>query len=219
MKAIGPHFVVGCLVCLLVFLTGTARARDYVRVGFGMSFGHHHSFHYRHHYPHHRWHGGHKSYHSPWYRHSYYPGYLHPSGSDLWIYQAFPIIPTPPLDDRTQKETEYFSGLELEYEELSQSVRQYLNEQFRALKIGGKEERLAAIRKLATYSFVSRVRATLENVLLSDPDPELRKQVATSFGNTADPEAMAALEAAKAKDPDKGVLKAVYRAIIMIEGY
>jgi HEAT repeat protein len=103
--------------------------------------------------------------------------------------------------------------------ELSLSVLERRAEQLRVLKIGVKEDRLAAIRELEIFSFVSHVRAALEDVLLSDPDPELRKQVATSFGKTANPKVVAALKTARAMDPDKGVRQAAYRAIINIEGY
>ena len=98
-------------------------------------------------------------------------------------------------------------------------MREHQSELLKRLRIGDKEDRLGAILELAPFSFDSKVRAALEDVLLSDPDAELRKQVATSLGKTENPNVTAALRIAKAKDPDRGVRQAAYRAIIMIEGY
>lgn len=98
-------------------------------------------------------------------------------------------------------------------------MRRRQSELLKAVKIGDKENRLSAIRELAPFSFDANVRAALEDVLLSDPDAEVRKQAATSLGKTEDPNVTAALKIAKEKDPDRGVRQAAYRAIIMIEGY
>jgi len=98
-------------------------------------------------------------------------------------------------------------------------MREHQSELLKVLKIGEKEDRLSAIRELAPSSFDANVRAALEEVLLSDPDAELRKQVATSLGKTENPNVTGALKMAKDKDPDRGVRQAAYRAIIMIEGY
>jgi HEAT repeat protein len=98
-------------------------------------------------------------------------------------------------------------------------MQQRESELLKALKIADKQNRLTAIRDLAPFSFDDKVRAALEEVLLSDPAPELRKQVAVSFGKTANKDAVPALEIAKAKDSDRTVRQAAYRAIIMIQGY
>jgi HEAT repeat protein len=98
-------------------------------------------------------------------------------------------------------------------------MRQRKSELLKVLKIGAKQDRTAAIRDLAPFSFDDKVRAALEDILLSDPEPELRKQVAILFSKTTNKDAVPALEIAKAKDSDRDVRQAAYRAIIMIQGY
>ena len=98
-------------------------------------------------------------------------------------------------------------------------MRRHQNELLKVVKIGDKENRISAIHELTPFSSNSRVRAALEDVLLSDPEAEVRKQVATSLGKTSNPKVTRALKMAKAKAPDRGVRQAAYRSIIMIEGY
>lgn len=98
-------------------------------------------------------------------------------------------------------------------------LRRKKSELLKVLKIGDKERRVQAIRDLAGFSSDDGVRKALESVLLSDPDPELRRQVATSFGRTENRKVVAALEEAKSTDSDKEVRQAAYRAIILIKGY
>lgn len=103
--------------------------------------------------------------------------------------------------------------------EQQERLRQKKSELLKVLRIGDKERRIQAIRELAGYSSDDGVRKALENILLSDPDPELRKEVATSFGRTENRKVVAALEEAKAADSSKEVRQAAYRAIILIKGY
>ena len=98
-------------------------------------------------------------------------------------------------------------------------LRRKKSEQLKILKIGDKAERIQAIHELAPFSFDDGVRRALEKILLSDPDPEVRKEVAVSFGKTENQLVLAALRQAKEKDPVRDVRQAAYRAIIMIEGY
>ena len=102
MRAIKFRLAAGGLICLLVFLTGTATARVYVNVGLGTSFGHHHSRHYGrgygYGYPRHGWYGGYRGYHSPWWGYSYWPSHhRYSSGSSFWIHQSYPIALAPAL--------------------------------------------------------------------------------------------------------------------------
>ena len=102
---------------------------------------------------------------------------------------------------------------------LSEKQRKKNSELLKILRIGDRERRVQAICDLAGFSCDDRVRKALEEVLLSDPDAELRKQVATAFGKTKNPSVVAALEKAKAEDSSREVRQAAYRSIIMIEGY
>lgn len=103
--------------------------------------------------------------------------------------------------------------------QLREAMRRRKSEQLKILKTGDKEKRIQAIHDLAGLSSDNEVRRALADVLLSDPDPELRKKVAVSFGKTSNRALLAALTEAKAKDPSRDVRQAAYRAIIMIKGY
>ena len=81
-----------------------------------------------------------------------------------------------------------------------------------------KELRRGAIGELAGFSFDDNVRATLENILLSDPDPELRAEAANAFGEVKNTGALEALEKARVEDPSADVRRAADDAIKSIEG-
>jgi len=98
-------------------------------------------------------------------------------------------------------------------------MRKKKSEQLKILKMGDKEKRLRAIHELAPFSFDDGIRRALEGVLRSDPDSEIRKEVALVFGRTENRVVLGALIEAKEKDPERDVRQAAYRSIIMIEGY
>lgn len=77
-------------------------------------------------------------------------------------------------------------------------------EKFLQMLKGEKEERIEAIKNLAGFSFDKKVEVALTEILLTDPDPEIRLAVAESLGKTNNKAFLAALEAAK-KDTDDGV--------------
>ncbi len=106
-----------------------------------------------------------------------------------------------------------------EREKLFRCLREKKNELLKKLKIGSKEERKKAIDELAGFSFNNKVRKALEDILLSDPDPELRKQVARSFGDVKNKEAVPVLEKARVEDSDEEVRKEADKAIKKIKGY
>jgi hypothetical protein len=205
MKAVRFRLAIGGLICLLV-LTGTAKARIHLSIGLGTSFGHHYPRYYGHGYPHHRWYGG---YYGPW------PGHCYSPRSSLWIHQSYPIVLSPPLRVKTPAE----NPRPKPQPQLSQSMRQQQSELLKVLKIGDKENRIGAICELASFYFDEKAQAALEDILLTDPDPEIRKKIATSLGKTANARVTPALKIARAKDPDRGVRQAAYRSLIMIEGY
>ncbi len=82
---------------------------------------------------------------------------------------------------------------------------------------GNKWQRLEAIENLAEFSFDDKIRKALENVLLSDPDPELRKQVARVFGEVKNTQALPALEKARVEDSNEDVRKEADNAIKKID--
>jgi HEAT repeat protein len=86
------------------------------------------------------------------------------------------------------------------------------------LQMPDKEQRKQAIDELAGFSFDDNVRHALENVLLSDPDAQLRKEAAQSFGKVKNTKALAALEKARVEDPNEDVRKAADQTIKKLEG-
>jgi hypothetical protein len=92
------------------------------------------------------------------------------------------------------------------------------SELLKQLQMPNKELRKEAIKELAGFSFDDNVRAALENVLLSDPDPELRAEAAHSFGEVKNTGALAALEKARVEDPSVDVRKAADEAISSLNG-
>jgi len=88
-----------------------------------------------------------------------------------------------------------------------------------SLKAGAKPERLKAIRESAGFCFDREVRAAMEEILLSDSDGELRREVAAAFGRSSNKDVLVALERARAGDADKSVRAEAYRSIILIKGY
>ena len=102
---------------------------------------------------------------------------------------------------------------------VTEAMRKMKSEWLEILKTGDKEKRVRAIYELAPFSFDDGIRRALENVLLSDPDLEIRKEVALVFGRTENRVVLGALIEAKEKDPERDVRQAAYRSIIMIEGY
>jgi len=215
MKGTKSSLAAGWLL-LLVFLPGITAAR----VSFGISIGSP----FVHHYPgfHHGWYPYYHSY--PYY--GWYPHYGWHSSSELgiWIGGYHPIVVDPPVivhrEVVTKAEVRDCQSLpDAQTAEQLERLRQKKSELLKVLRIGDKERRIQAIRDLAAFSSDDGVRKALENVLLTDPDPQLRKQVATSFGRTENRKVVAALEEAKATDSDKEVRQAAYRSIILIKGY
>ncbi len=197
---------------LLVLLPGTASAR----VSFGISIGTPFVYHYPGFY--HGWYPHHYGY--PYY--DWYPHHRWHNSADvgIWMGGYYPVVVAPPVvvhrevaTRASQTPPDSLTAEQLERLRLKKS------ELLKVLRIGDKERRMQAIRDLAVHSSDDGVRKALEKVLLSDPDPELRRQVATSFGKTENRNVVAALEEAKATDSDKDVRQAAYRSIILIKGY
>ncbi len=86
------------------------------------------------------------------------------------------------------------------------------------LQTGDEEQRKDAIKELAGFSFDDTVRLALENVLLSDPDAELRKEAIKAFAEVKNTKALAALEKARVEDSRQDVRKEADEAIKSIKG-
>jgi HEAT repeat protein len=76
---------------------------------------------------------------------------------------------------------------------------------------------MKAISELAGFSFDDKVREEMEKILLSDPDPELRKEAAKAFGKVVNEKALAVLEKARVSDPDIAVRQEADNSIKQIK--
>jgi hypothetical protein len=96
---------------------------------------------------------------------------------------------------------------------LFEKLRQKKAELLEKLRIGDKETRIEAACELAGFSYDDKVKKALEDILLSDPDPELRTQVALSLGKVKNAEFLPILEKLRVADPSEDVRKAADEAI------
>jgi HEAT repeat protein len=98
---------------------------------------------------------------------------------------------------------------EIRYDEntlkLFKRLRAKKSELLRKLRIGDKPARLNAIIELSCFSFDDKVRQALEEVLLSEPDSELRKEAIKAFSNVKNKRALSLLEKVRVEDSDKEV--------------
>ena len=98
-------------------------------------------------------------------------------------------------------------------------VRNKKSELLKVVKIGDKAARTKAIAELAGYSFDDKVRKALEEIILTDPDAELRMQVAASLSKVKNLNVIATLEKVKAEDGDVQVREQAGKAIEKIRSY
>jgi hypothetical protein len=234
MKAIKSILTGSGLIFFLFLLPAPASARVGFHIGFGAGSGHRCSgFHigchpyYRLHGDYYRWPGRcHKVF---YYRH--FPRYK-PRCSprvSVCLDGLFPILIKPPVVVKTPKviterrvviqEPEYCNELrhDKETDELFEKLRLRKSELLKKLRIGDKAKRKEAIGELAGFSFDDKVREALEDILLSDPDPGLRMQVAKSFAKTSNKKVLPALETAKSNDPNASVRQEAHNAIMKIK--
>jgi len=204
--------VVTALVCLALLLPGTAAAGVRLGIGFGTTIGPHH-----HH--HHHVHG--------WYGYGGWYGWPHYYGYDPWWHYPGPVIVSPPVvverpavrERVIVRETRPAPLPEKVPDLISERLQQKKSEQLKKLRIGDADSRRQAVAELEPFAGDSKVRTTLEQALLSDRDPQVRKAVAQLFGRLQDKKTLPVLRQAHKDDADRDVRQAAYRAIIMMEGY
>ena len=210
----------GFLFLLLCF-SCPVEARVSVGLSIGTPFGHHYPGCYYGYHPYHPWPGGYVTgYYGHFPRRHHWP--RHSSSLGVWIGGNYPIVVDRPIIiDRNSIGSCRNQTVEdaATRAQLSDAVRKKTDEQLKILETGDKENRLQVIRDLAVYSYDTKIRLALESILLSDPEPECRKEVALSFGQTENRLALTALTEAKENDPERDVRQAAYRSIIMINGY
>jgi hypothetical protein len=160
-------------------------------------------------------------YYSSYYYPSYYPYY--PSYYSPGVVYIDPPAPPPIVVQRpvvVEKQTVIVQPQQFDQStlQLNMNLQYKKSELLKQLQSPNKEQRKEAINELAGFSFDDNVRCALQNVLLSDPDLELRAEAAHSFGEVKNDGARAALEKARVEDPSVDVRKAADEAISSLNG-
>lgn len=209
------------LVVVVLFSVILLPNRVSARSSFYLGFGYHHPNYYWDSFPHHRRHSGYYG----WGGRHYWRRPFGSSGVRFWaddcrssIMVGIPIVLESPKV-RTKKVVTVkskkclYSATDPETQELFERLRNKKSQLLKDLKQEDKDQRLKAIRELAGFTFDDKVRQGLEEILLSDPDPELRKEVAKSFGKARNKNALPALEKVKAEDSVKEVREEAEKAL------
>jgi hypothetical protein len=210
-------------VSLLIGLSNSALARPrvYIGVGIGGRPGFHRG--YR---PDYRFDRRHRYFEPAWGRWNYRPrrqtiilggGCWYDRGPDYYVDPPRVIERVPVV---IEKQTVIVQPQQFDEStlQLNLNLQYKKSELLKQLQVPDKELRREAIRELAGFSFDDNVRAALENVLLSDPDPELRAEAADAFGKVKNANARPALEKARVEDHSADVRRAADGAIRSIEG-
>jgi hypothetical protein len=196
------------VVCLALLTAGTTSAGVRVGIGFGTTIGphyHHHGY---------GWYGG-------WYAG---PGYYYAPYYDPWWYYPAPVIVEPPviIERPPVIVREYRPPAPPQApapDLVAQRLQEKKSESLKKLKIGDPNSRIQAVKDLGQFENDTKVRTTLEQTLLSDRDPQVRKAVAELFGHLQDKSTLRVLKQANKDDSDRDVRQAAYKAIIIMEGY
>jgi hypothetical protein len=216
MKPVKFAIVAAGLICFSVLFPNIALARSHFYIGFGTSVIHDHSGFCIGCPPHYRWYRGYHSW--PGY---YWRGPLYSSRVNIWVEDCYPVLVSPPVIEVSKaitKDCIYKPRYDQDTAKLFERLRHQKDEFLKTLKEGTSEQQKEAIAKLAGFSFDDTVRVALEEVLLSSPDPQLRKAVAISLGQVKNTKVLPALEKAKAQDPDQQVREEADKAIKKING-
>ncbi len=122
------------------------------------------------------------------------------------VYNPPPVVVTPPPASVPRVNYEGLDKIRLKKENF-----------LRQLKSPDKPQRLSAVIELAGFSFDDRVKAELENILLSDPDPAMRITAAHAFASVKNRGALPTLQRVRVADPETSVRQAADSAINQIK--
>jgi hypothetical protein len=209
-------------VSLLIGLSNAALARTSVYVGFGVGHsGFRRSYHPRRHrvYRHNRCFRQPRRHFRPHRKTIILGGrYCYDRGPDYYVVAPPTIIRKTPVVIEKQTVVVQPQRFDESTLELNKKLQYKKGELLKKLETGNKEQRMEAIKELAGFSFDDKVRYALEDVLLSDPDAQLRKEAARSFGKVKNTKALAALEKARVEDSSEDVRKEADQSIKKLEG-
>jgi hypothetical protein len=232
-----PGLITIGLLCFAICLPSAASARTHFYAGIGY---HHYYPGFRSYcHPHYNWID--RDYYGwldgPWCRDPYVFGcghyhwgrHLCTSGIGFWVEDwgpniivESPIVEVPGMIVKKEvivktRENNYESNFDENTLKLFEQLRCKKGELLEKLRLEDKEERKKAIAELAGFSFDDKVRKALEDILLSDPEPELRKEAAKSFGKVKNRLALSVLEKARVEDSDREVCQEADKAIKKIK--
>ncbi len=220
------RYILIAAVGLLVGLSEAALARPKVHVD--INLGGRPGFHYSR--PDYRFDHRPRHFEPAWGRRNYRPhqqtiiigGCWYDRGPDYYVVTPPVVIERPPVI--VEKQTVVYSTV-VQPQQFDQStIQMNMDLQYKKsallnqLQSPNKELRQQAIRELSGFSFDDNVRTAIENILLSDPDPQLRAEAAYSFGAVKNTNARSALEKARVEDPSADVRRAADEAIRSIAG-
>ena len=120
-----------------------------------------------------------------------------------------PVVVTPPLPPAPTVSQVNYDGLD--------KIRMKKVQLLDQLNSADRTQRLAAVIELAGFSFDEQVKAQLENILLSDPDPVMRIEAAIAFAKVKNTGALPTLEKARVNDSDLSVRQTADSAITQIK--
>jgi hypothetical protein len=184
-----------------------------IGIGYPGFYGGYYAGGYSHHYGHYRpWGWHHRPYGSTvviggfWGWPDYYPGY--------YVVDPPPaVIERAPVVIERQTVVAQPNASNRANQAFFQNLRDKKNNLLNQLASSDKAQREKAINELAGFSFDDNIRIALENVLFTDPDAQLRAEVAHAFGEVKNAKALPALEKARVADSSQDVRMEADKAI------
>lgn len=210
MKTSRLVLVLAVTLIALAGFSNLAMARSHVSIGVGFGFPGFYGGYYGG--GHHGWHGGHSSVfiggsfplYDPYYYEPYYyapPVIVEPPV----VVQRPVVIERPPIVER--------QPVYVQSQDNFAAARERKSSFLRELNSTDKSLRMNAIRNLVGFSYDDNVRIALENVILSDNDPDIRIAVANAFGSVKNMKVLPTLERIRIDDENADVRKACDIAI------
>ena len=168
-------------------------------------------------------------YYYPYYYSHYYPSYYSYYYPYYYPYYPYdysgvvverPVIVERPVVEVRRTTEQYMNPADADEETLNlfASIRIKKENLLKQLDTADKAERIKAIGGLAGLSYDEQVRERLKDILLKDPDPDLRKEAAKSFGKVRNEKVISILEEVRVADSDRGVREEADKAIKRIKG-
>lgn len=149
----------------------------------------------------------------PVYQPYYYPNYYVVDPPPVAVNPAPVVVQRPPVVVERQQTYVQPRDNSRNNQALFQNLRDKKTILLNQLRSSDKNLCISAIKDLAGYSYDDTVRAELENILLNDPDVDIRIAVANAFGSVKNAKLLPVLENARVEDSNADVRRAADAAI------